>query len=126
MFAARSGAGGDANYNQDVLEFILRCFLMGINSSYRYWSGLAEVYGRYYPEMDRLILTMSSDPSEREEARQTLLNNLSACCREMSDISNKEVRRFQAELAEVLAKVWPAETTDESGQYWRRRWNAKP
>jgi hypothetical protein len=126
MFTASWGAGrGDANFADDMLKTLLGFYLIGTNSAYRYWSEWGEVYWRYYSKLSRYLSAMNSDPSKCEEAKQELLNSLSACIREMSELSNREARRFQAELAEVLAQMWPGDGQEEAGQYWRR-WNVKP
>ena len=126
MLTSNWGASSDdSTPKDDVLEFMLRAYLISMNSAFRYWSGWTKLYGSYYPEVGRYLSTISSDPGEREEARQSLLNNLSACIREMSDLSDQEFRRLQAELEEVSGKVWPMDEQDEAGTYWRR-WNVKP
>ncbi len=126
MFTAYWDADSDGSNNRDsTREFVNHSYLIGMNSAFRFWSGWSKVFGSYCPEFSRLMSAISSDPNESEQARQTLLNNLNTCFREMSDLSDQELRRLRAEIEESLEKTWPSSTEPDAENYWRR-WNVKP
>jgi hypothetical protein len=81
------------------------------------------VWTRIAPEVLQNIAG-SAGASGADEKRAAVLDAFRAGLGELVDLQIAEARRLEAELAELVRRVWPArESTGDDG--YQRRWTVK-
>ena len=93
-------------------------------SGARYWLGAAETLAKLLPAIDGNLGASREDPTRAAAARASLINELRAALRSLTDLSYQESRRAQAEFENFARRLAPDVTSEASSEHWRR-WTVK-
>jgi hypothetical protein len=114
-----------STHYQELVELAVQASLACITSGFRYWQGVAELYGSYALTVSHDLSDMSAASGSHEEAWGSLRDRLRAYVRTMGDLARQESRLLQLELEDIEQKIWPAAESEHVPPHWRRRARVK-
>ena len=118
-------ARGMNDGGNELLTFMASVYRSGLSNGIQYWGRMAEINMRYYPVFADTLSKINAGNESSEQARASLVDAGRAWMREVTEISNQECRKYQAEFEELLINtVMPGETELGEEEY-RRYWKAK-
>jgi choline dehydrogenase len=112
----------------DAIRLLAEMVPICAASSIRYWARVAELWGRMLPTIAETLTESSGAPTNRRASSAHLAQEVRAYIKALADLPAQEALLLKADLERLVTTLEPepgGETSDGTGQYWRR-WKAKP
>ena len=125
MTTSEGGGAQAPGVDPQIQAFLGQAWPLLMASGMRYWARAAESWAKLLQVGIQGMAAGSADPTRVAEDRAIQLDALRAGIREVVELPGEESRRLQAELDEIVARLWPGPERDKTGEHWRR-WAVKP